>query len=286
VAARRFLLSTTAALVVIAGQEGPVGTYDPDTMTCREPQRPDDQTARQLVRLWRPDIDICLHDDGTQDMLYDLELRWPDGHVGAMEVTCATSATLRHVTFQLDRQGPVIATEATRNWDVHLAADTTDVALVRSKIDYVLSLAEQAGLTRLRTGRFEAGRSAAVARIRELGVDSGWSSECVSGQPRIRLHLPVRWWRQQPELVNKVVEDHAQRNARKLARSGCHERHLFVLFDLGEMEAWSVIRDGEPPEAPPQLPEAVTTAWAASNRADGSPVVWRVHRAGLWEVLL
>jgi hypothetical protein len=258
----------------------------PDAMTCPEPKRDDERTAKRLVRLCLGDTEVCLHDDGSQLGMYDLDLRWPDGHVEAMEVTRATSETMRQVAHRLDQQGPVIATEATRNWDVHLTADTTEVALVRSEIDHLLSLVEQAGLTRLRIGRFEARRSAAVARVRELGVQSGWSSECVSGQPGIRLHLPVRWWRQQPELVNRVVEDHAQRNAEKLARSGCDERHLFVLFDLGEMEAWSVIRDGEPPEAPPQLPEAVTTAWVASDRADGSPIVWRVRQTGSWEVLL
>jgi hypothetical protein len=219
--------------------------------------------------------------------MYDLKLRWPDGHIEAMEVTRATSETMRQVVKRLDRQGPVIATEATRNWYVTLNPDTTDVKRVRSKIDHLLSQVEQAGLTELRIGGFEERRSAAVAAVRELGVQTGTSSECVSGQPRIKLHLPMRWWRQQPELVNSVVEAHAhaQDNVEKLARSGCGERHLFVLFDIGEMEALSVIHDREPPEAPPQLPEAVTTAWVASDRAD-TPIVWRVRRTGSWEVLL
>jgi hypothetical protein len=59
-------------------------------MTCPEPQRLDDQTAKQLVRLCVPEVEVCLNDDGSEAMMYDLELRWPDGHAEAMEVTTDT----------------------------------------------------------------------------------------------------------------------------------------------------------------------------------------------------
>ena len=66
---------------------------------------------------------------------------------------------------------------------------------------------------------------------------------------------------------------------KKLARSGRAERHLFVLLDSGEEVAWSVMLDGEPPEASPQLPEAVTTAWVTTIPvADGDPTVWQSRR--------
>ena len=255
-------------------------------MACRDPQRPDDQTAKQLVQLCLPQVEVCLHDDGSEPMMYDLELRWPDGRVEAVEVTRATSAPMRQLHHQLGRQGGAIdATVCTRSWVAPLAAYDTDVAAVRARIDHLLSLVEQAGLTEF--GEWEAHCSVAVARIRRLGVDTGWSFVPVSGRPRIWLELPGRVWWQQPETVNAVVEDHAARNAEKLARSGRAERHLFVLLDSGQEEAWSVMLDGEPPEASPQLPEAVTTAWVATTRADGNPTVWRVdRRADRWEVLL
>ncbi len=255
-------------------------------MTCRDPQRPDERTAKELVQLCLGGVEVCLHDDGTEPMMHDLDLRWSDGRVEAMEVTRATSAPMRHVAHQLDQQGPVLARESTRNWNVWLASGATDVGLVRAQIDHLLSLVEQAGITRF--GAREARTSVAPARVcRQLGITYGWSSEpAAGGQPKIVLNLPTHAWFQQPEAVNAVVEDHAERNATKLARSGRQERHLFVLFDLGEVEAWSVLRDGEPPEAPPRLPEPVTTAWAAGHRPDGTPIVWRVHRPGRWEVLL
>jgi hypothetical protein len=155
---------------------------------------------------------------------------------------------------------------------------------VRARIDHLLGLVERAGLTKF--GERDERRSVAVARVRRLGVGAAYSYPPAGGQPRNMLELPVRAWWQQPKTVNAVVEDHAARNAEKLARSGRTERHLFVLFDSGEAAAWSVMLGGEPPEPSPQLPEAVTTAWATCTRADGSPTVWRVRRAGLWEVLL
>jgi hypothetical protein len=253
-------------------------------MTCSEPQRPDDVTVKRLVQRCLRGVEVCLHDDNSQPMMYDLELRWPDGHIEALEVTRATSAALRHVAHQLDKQGPVHAIESTRTWNLHLAPSTTDVACVRREIDHLLSLVERAGFTKF--GPPEARRSSVVAEVRQrLGVDSGWSREAASGQPRIFLNVPQRWWFQNPETVNAVVEDHAQRNQEKLARSGCAERHLFVLFDFGELEAWSVLRDGELPEMPPQLPDAVTTVWVATYQ-QGEPVVWRVRQDGRWEVLL
>jgi hypothetical protein len=51
------------------------------------------------------------------------------------------------------------------------------------------------------------------------------------------------------------------------------------------MEAWSGLMEREPPKAP-QLPDEVTTAWAAGYRSDGRPVVWRARRPGRWDVLL
>jgi hypothetical protein len=254
-------------------------------MACREPQLPDDQTAKQLVQSCLPDVEVCLHDDGSEPMMYDLDLRWSDGRVEALEVSRATSSSMRRLLARLGRQGTIAATECARNWMAFLAAYDTDVAAVRASIDHLLGLVEQTGLTSF--GEREERRSVAVARVRRLGVGSAYSYPPTGGgQPRITLQLPVRAWWQQPEAMNAVVEDHAARNAEKLARSGRAERHLFLLFDSGEAEAWSVMLDGGPPEASPQLPEAVTTAWVTTRRADGDPTVWRVRRAGRWEVLL
>jgi hypothetical protein len=162
--------------------------------------------------------------------------------------------------------------------------DGADVAAVRARIYHLLGLVRQAGMTKF--GERDERRSVAVALVRRLGVDSAYSYQPKSDQPKIMLELPVRGWWQQSEAVNAVVEDHDTRNAEKLARSGKSERHLFVLIDSGEAAAWSALLDGDPPKRVPVLPEAVTAAWVTTTRADGNPAVWQVRRGGCWEVLL
>jgi len=90
-------------------------------MACRDPQRPDDQTAKQLLQLCLPEVEVCLHDDNSEDMMYDLDLRWPDGRVEAVEVTRATSEPMRKLHHRIARRGRRLdAVESTRNWVVRL----------------------------------------------------------------------------------------------------------------------------------------------------------------------
>jgi hypothetical protein len=245
------------------------------------------------VQLCMPGVEVCLHDDGSQSMMYDLKLRWPDGHVDAMEVTIAIDDDLLRLDLRLVRHGSVIpARESTRNWTLGLASGTIEVRAVRGTVDHLLSLVERAGVTRF-IGRDEYESVAAVRALRRLGVAHGFSFNARSEPPKINIvgPAPARHFIQ-PESINKVFEEHARRNEKKLALSGCGERHLFVLFDFTSPEGWNAFMEQrKPPELPPSLPEAITTVWAAwpSGRTlpvGSSPVVWRVRRAGRWEVLL
>jgi len=262
-------------------------------MACREPQRGDDRIAKQLVRLCLPEVEVCLHDDGSEPMMYDLDLWWPDGHVEAMEVTIAIDDDLLRLDLRLARHGSVIpARESTRDWTLALASGTTEVRAVKGKADHLLSLVERAGVTRF-IARGENESVTAIRVLHRLGVAHGYSFNARREPPEINIVSPgtARHWIQ-PESVNKVIEDHARRNEKKLAQSGCKERHLFVLFDFTSPEGWNAfVEQGEPPEMPLRLPDAVTTVWAAwpmgrNGPFDASPVVWRVRRGGRWEVLL
>jgi hypothetical protein len=254
-------------------------------MTCREPERDDERTAKRLVQLCWPEVQVCLHDDGSRPGMFDLWLCWPNQHVEAMEVTTETAPDLRQLGNRLDVQGAVIATKSSRDWFVYLEVGTTDVRNVRAKIDRLLGLVEEAGITRF--GRPEEHSSVAVARVRrQLGVNYAFSREAAGEKPRIQLILPMHGWFIRPEVVNEAVERHAQLNAEKLSRAGHKERHLFMLIEPISKEVWSALVERQPPGTPPQLPDAITTAWAAGYRADGSPVIWKVRRTGRWEVLL
>jgi hypothetical protein len=260
-------------------------------MACPEPQRGDDRIAKQLVQLCLPEVEVCLHDDGSEPMMYDLDLRWPDGHVEAMEVTIAIDDDLLRLDLRLARDGSVIpAKESTRDWTLGLASGTTEVRAVKGKADHLLSLVERAGVTRF-IARDEDEPVAAVRVLHRLGVSHGFNAR--RGPPKINIVSPgtARHWIQ-PESINKVVEDHARRNEEKLAASGTDQRHLFVLFDFTSPEGWQAFMEQrQPPDLPPLLPEAITTVWTAWPMGrtlpfGSSPVVWRVRRAGRWEVLL
>jgi hypothetical protein len=253
-------------------------------MTCTEPTRPDDLTAKRFLRLCLPDVQVCLHDDGSRQ-LYDLDLRWPDGHVEAMQVTTDTAPERRRLGNRIERQGAVVATQATRDWFVWLQAGTTNVRHIRAAIDHHLSLVEQEGLTSF--GKHDRHSSDAVADVRRaLGVHAALSRAAARQPPRIHLLPPLHWWFATPAAVNQAIERHAPANAETLARSGRAARHLFVLIEPISLEALGALIAGEVPEDPPQLPEAITTAWAAGYQADGGPGVWRVHRTGRWEFML
>jgi hypothetical protein len=132
-------------------------------MACREPQRGDDRIAKQLVQLCLPEVEVYLHDDGSEPMMYDLDLWWPDGHVEAMEVTIAIDVELLRLDLRLVRHGTVMpARESTRNWWLGLARGTTEVRAVRGRVDHLLSQIERAGVTRFLLVGVRPGRQAAL----------------------------------------------------------------------------------------------------------------------------
>jgi len=34
----------------------------------------------RVLRFCLPEVEVCLHDDGSRPGMYDLRLRWPEGH--------------------------------------------------------------------------------------------------------------------------------------------------------------------------------------------------------------
>ena len=184
-------------------------------MTCREPQRADDQTAKQLVQLYLPEVEVCLHDDGSEPMMYDLDLWWPDGHAEAMEVTIAIDDDLLRLDLRLVRHGSMIpARESTRDWTLGLASGTTEVRAVKGKADHLLSLVERAGVTRF-IARNENESVTAIRMLRRLGVSHGYSFNARREPPKINIVSPgtagigsnpsrsARWLRTMPGVTRR-----------------------------------------------------------------------------------
>jgi hypothetical protein len=88
-----------------------------------------------------------------------------------------------------------------------------------------------------------------------------------------------------PENVTGAIEDEATKpdNRRKLAASGCVERHLFVYIHAQKFLPWISLIESEPPCQPPALPPEITHIWAAADTYSGNGFrVWRADQAH-WE---
>jgi hypothetical protein len=92
-----------------------------------------------------------------------------------------------------------------------------------------------------------------------------------------------------PRAVQEEVERQAHQpdNIQKLERSGKAERHLFIWMDALH-PGWREL-GGPPPSIAPNLPEAITTVWVATEDLDEEGTrwrwaVWRADRTG-WEDL-
>ena len=95
-------------------------------MECRQPQPVEERRVKELLEEIYSGLQVCGHEDGSRNKMHDLDLRWPDGRIEAMEVTSASSlevsaikAAARDLTPQLTMVQPV---KVRRAWVVTLGA--------------------------------------------------------------------------------------------------------------------------------------------------------------------
>jgi hypothetical protein len=279
-------------------------------MECRTPRREDESRVKWLLEEIYPGLQVCEHDDQSENELYDLDLCWPDGRVEAMEVTSADARTMpemkdkwratRAVSSAIIKRPEVGYVEAERvrnSWIVTLAVphDSKGVrarlARIRSRLDRLLALREKEQTFKLFHDQMM-DKSATIDALRELGVADAMAL-IADGDPVIflmgpRIPLPDELEPMPADLLNNEIEVNARCNARKLGRSGKGERHLFVWVDAYHpsspaFDSTTLLEDilGHQPDIPPRLPPEVTTAWAATE-GHGATVVWRVRPPESW----
>jgi hypothetical protein len=230
--------------------------------------------------------------------MHDLDLRWPDGRVEAMEVTSAASGEVSAIkAAESDLLKPhfamVQAVKVRRSWVVVLGAKPhwkevrSHLEQVHRQLDGCLADLEAEGASYLHPEQMKPW-SAAGHALRDLGVVTAFALPA-DPDPLIFLQ-PPRPQELQPaaaNLLNDEIEANVKANADKLGQSGRSVRHLFVWIDRIH-PVWTVFEsmlleegwDLLPPEAP-DLPPEVTTAWAATEVFD--TVIWRVQRSMQWE---
>jgi hypothetical protein len=272
-------------------------------MECRSPRREDERRVKRLLEELFPGLQACSYDDNTGDAKYDLELRWPDGRVEAMEVTSAATqevSAIRAAANDLRQSRFIVPAVRVRyHWAVTLAAQQ-DSKHVRPQLAELGRHLDERLAEREAEPTFEflhdqmAHQSKAVEALRALGVAT---ARVLGPGPGISLLPPGPREPDELEptpanLLNDVIEiaAHATDNVNKLGRSGRSERHLWVwvddlhpawqVFDSATLleDTWSLL-----PQAVPVLPPEVTTAWAATEKQ--ATVVWQVRPPEPWQEL-
>jgi hypothetical protein len=233
---------------------------------------------------------VSCNDDGSEDAMFDLALRWPDGREAAMEVTLSTDQLLKATWAGINRQQAIFpATLARHTWTVFLDR-ATKLRPTRARVDHHLARIEAEGLPRF--GPEHRSASPAVRELWEdLWIGRGFIYDrrrSATGGPVIAL-MPPRPPEPSPTTVQEEVERQANQldNIQKLQRSGKAERHLFIWIDVLH-PGWRALA-GPLPAVAPTLPDAITTVWVATEDLDDKGekwwwAVWRADRTG-WQDL-
>lgn len=244
--------------------------------------------ARDCIREALRGCTVNQHDDGSEPGMYDLAITYPDGHIGAVEVTAAVDAQPLELWKLIRRQGkPWIDPTLTGGWLVRVKPSAQAKSLVRD-LPKLLGELEHNGRSVVWGDRASADRASAAAG--QLGIVQVLQGP--TEHPGSIYFLPperpleqmggfspgtgdplARW------LSEWIPDASRTDNLRKLANSGASERHLFVLvtsFDSGSFAVSDLlISPNAPlPTIPPTLPGEITHVWAASTWDSGDGFRW------------
>jgi len=251
--------------------------------------------ARDCIREALPGCTANQHDDGSEPSMYDLTITYPDGQIGAVEVTAAVDAQPLALWKLIRHQGkPWIESTLAGGWIVDVKPSARAKNLIRylpdllrdlerdsrrvvsgtqASTDQASVVAGQLGIVKALQGPTEhPGSIYVMPPERPLDQMSGYSP--ATGDPL------ARW------LSEWVSNPSRADNLWKLERSGAPERHLFVLvpgFDSGSFAVSDLLitPDAPLPTIPPVLPAEITHVWAASTWDSGDGFRWSPDKA--WE---
>jgi hypothetical protein len=256
--------------------------------------RGEEEWARRCVSRALCDVDVRHHDDGTRPAMHDLDILYSGGTTGAVEITAAADADCVELWNLINGGDDRWTDPALKGgWWVALFPHAR-AKRVRAELPALLAKLERRGITRLEgDDSFDQLHDV----VRDLGiasVDQGGTDYPGSIYPTIELPLdrsggavstsgdPLAEW-----VSEWIVAPKQAHNLEKLAGSGAHERHLFVIlpgfciapFPVADL----LMRDDAPlPTIAPDLPEAVTHVWLMSTWNTASGMRWSPDHS--WDV--
>jgi hypothetical protein len=235
-----------------------------------------------------PLLSVEQHDDGSEPSMYDLQITYPDGSIGAVEVTAAADAQQLELWKVVGGRGKRwIEPGLAGGWQVRILPSTRGKKLL-SQLPGLLRDLEQTGIRVLRGDESTSDRSSALAG--QLGIvqlKQGPTAhpgsiyvmppdkplEEVGGFSPANGDPLAKW------VSEWILESSREDNLRKLADSGVGERHLFVLLPGFNRAPFAVNDLLMEPSAPlpaisPSLPAAVTHIWTMSMWDGGNGFRW------------
>ncbi len=234
---------------------------------------------------------------GAPDATHDLDVVLTDGRTIALEVTSAGNHEiegLRRLLLGRSWQAPSLR----RHWWLGVPDDPRiKVKELMRKIVVYLDVLERHDVEQvgggLRPRQLPAGTPSQVARaahaIFDLGVHRATRLDPPEpGETPLLMTSLNGGVTGSVDLINKTVEQCAEKKAAKLRAADGDERHLFVWLLASASGVELGMATLGMPTSPPRLPLGVDVAWVASGPAfpdAPSGRLWRVRPPGQWEKL-
>jgi hypothetical protein len=243
--------------------------------------------AQACIQQALPDCRVAQHDDGSLPGMYDLKITYPDGSIGAAEVTAAADAEQVELWKLVGGRGERwIEPSLMGGWMVRILPSTRARVLHR-RLPGLLWELEHEGVSVIGARRTSADRFAAsagklgVVEARQGATAHAGSIYVTIDQPLQQMagFVPVTGDPLAAWLGEWLAEPSRQDNIRKLACSDAREKHVFVLVPGFTPAPFAVshllMEPGAPlPTHPPALPSGITHVWAMSMWGSGDGFRW------------
>jgi hypothetical protein len=257
--------------------------------------RPEEIWAKACIEQALPGARVCQHDDGSESSMYDLTLTYPNGSIGAVEITRAADKKYIELSRALDKR--------TRRWQEPSLTGTWWVRVLpsanardlRQQLPDILRGLESDGVTEVRGNSLSL--NTLTATLGKLGIIAVTRQAVADHEGRIFVVGEVELSRMggfTPAAGDPLVhwlgewlaEPARSDNIQKLAAAHADERHLFIFvanFAPPAKVTLLLTEDNPPlPTISPELPAGITHVWVMSMWVDwGNGLRWSPDRG--WE---
>lgn len=229
-------------------------------------------------------VPVWLHDDGSADGLYDLQIRYPDGRVGAVEVTAAEDPDLVERQSVLSNGRAVLRVAGLRYGWLVVLNDGARVKTAQARLPQLLRRLEAVGRTEASV--FSAGDLDdeelpwLPAHLVDAQVQTTKVIDAPAGTIAIIGPMRAAFLSRDPEDVVTFVEQFIESrptDIAKLRRADADERHLFIWggeFSIGWVPLRALQLDvSDLPVRAPGLPPEITHVWLAPEAVPPSRIV-------------